>query len=1108
MKKKVVSYLSTLHVHPSLWNSWHAKYITQIRLVLLLILSIVVVGLFAYYSLPRRLNPEIKIPIVIVSTVLPGAGPEDVESLLTIPLEDKIKQIQDIDTMTSTSQEGMSAISLQFKSTVDGDRARDDVQAAVDAVNDLPEDATTPSVRKLDFEDQPVWNFAVVTNSDLATLMRFSDRLKDAVEDVPTVDRVIITGFDEQTIEVIVQPEKIHEFNIQPPQLAQALQRAAVSYPAGNVETTASSFALTIDRDIATVDDIRSIRLSINNQSIRLEDIATVGFRSVQNQNSTYFASETQSPREAVQFFVYKASTANIDQAEHDARVVVEEMVKGYGQQFSLITIMNTAEEITKQFAELTRDFFLTILLVFTLLLIFLGIRQAVIASITVPLTFLSSFAIIYALGLSLNFLTMFAFLIALGLLIDDTIVTVAAMTRYYRTGRFTSAETGILVWRDFIVPLWSTTITTIWAFLPLLLATGIIGEFIKSIPLVVISTMLSSTSIAVLITLPLMIVFLKPVFPKRVQILFLFLGFLSLLAALVLFTPRNIVTPFIVLAFVLMLFITYSIRIQVYKRVLLFIDRHRFTRRIPTFVSRVSDEGIIDIEQISRRYMAIIDRILVSKHGKRNTLIAVIIFAVVAYALVPLGLVQNEFFPKQDTNLLYVTVDLPTGTNASVASKEAYVLADQIRYLSHVQYLVAETGQGFSGEMGRSNNASSLLVTVHLSEMEERDATSQDIAQEIREKYKDYGKGTLTVQELSGGPPAGADVQITLLGDDLTVLDMYATKTVQFLEKQPGVTNVDKSIKPGTSKLVFMPDKERVVEYGLSVDQVALWLRTYASGFTLDSIKFGEDEKDIVFRMSYDTQTPEDLSAIAIPSQTQKTAVPLLSLGKISLATNPTIITRESGNRTISVSASVIEGYNIPEINNTLLAFVQNDLELGTGYTWKTGGVNEENQKSVNSILQAMVLSFLLILITMVIEFRSFRQAFIALMIIPLSIAGVFYVFALSGTPLSFPALIGILALFGIVVTHAIVVIEKINDNLREKMPLRESIVDAAGSRLEPVLLTSLTTIVGLIPITISDPLWRGLGGAIIAGLIFSGAIKLFFVPVTFYLFFQDAKK
>lgn len=1111
MAKKITSYLDTLHFDKNLWNTWWAKYVVQVRLVLMLILAIVALGIFAYMNIPRRLNPEINIAIVIVSTGLPGASPEDVEQLVTVPLEDSLDSVENIDTMASSSTEGNSTITIQFQSGVDAEKAKDQVQSAVDSVSDLPEDATDPRVQKLDFEDEPVWTFAITTKSDVASLMRFAKLLKDRIEDSPKVDRVTLSGFDEQTIEVVLLPERIQEFGISPQLVSQAINRAAVSFPAGTVETNTLTFALSIDRQITTVDDIRNIRIPIVGQSLRFGDIARISYISKSNQNQAFLTSPALTPTRTVPFFVYRSKTANIDVAEKEVHAIVEKTLSQYGGQFELITVTNFAEEITTQFNELTRDFVFTVMLVFALLFVFLGLRQAVISSITVPLTFLSTFAIINALGLTLNFLTMFAFLIALGLLIDDTIVTVAAMTRYYATGRFTPQETGVLVWKDFIVPLWSTTITTIWAFVPLLLASGIIGEFIKSIPIVVTATMLSSTSIAVFITLPLMIIFLKPVFPKRVKIFFVVLGFVALLVSAVFFLPKNPLTPIIILLLALLIIVAYVIRFYLKDRVGIFIKRYRYGRNAPVYLRRMVDRGVLDIEVLSHRYMAIIERILVSRHGKRNTLIAIAAFALVAYLLFPLGFIKNEFFPKQDSEILFISVEMPSGTNTTTMKSEMLSVLENVRKASEVTYAVGETGTGFSSGIGRSSSGNNFLITLHLTDLDMRDSDSSEIAQQLRERFKKYTKGVFTVQEQSGGPPAGADVQISILGDDLTVLDQYANRIVQFLESQLGVTNVNKSIKPGTSKLVFELDKDKLAENNITGDAVALWLRTYASGFTLDTIKFDNEEKDVVFKLSSDTQTPEDLGRLSIPvssAQGQNTSsIPLLSLGRLILATSPTTINREDGKRTITVTASVVAGHNVAEKNQGLSDFVQKQLNVPEGYITKTGGVNEENEKSVQSILQAMLISFLLILITMVIEFRSFRQTFIALMIIPLSIAGVLYVFALTNTPLGFPSLIGILALFGIVVTHAIVVIEKINDNIAHGMELKEAIVDAAGNRLEPVLLTSAATILGLVPITISDPFWRGLGGAIIAGLLFSGVIKLFFVPVTYYLMFSEKK-
>lgn len=1103
--KKVVSYLELLKFDPNLWQKWYAKYLVQIRLVLLLILAIVVVGIYGYINLPRRQNPEIKLAIVVVNTILPGASPTEIESLVTIPLEDKLSSLEGIDTLVSTSAENSSTITIQFKSGVDGDRARDQAQSAVDSVTTLPSDIQTPTVVKLDFENQPIWNFALLSNGDYPSLMRFSQALKKRIENISVVDKVEISGFDNQTIDVVIKPEKVRELGINPLLISQALSKATSSYPAGNLLTNGSSFALTIDKEIVSLDDIRNLRIVIAEKVLTLGDIAEVGYRSIPNQPITYYTSAAVNKQPAVEFFVFKTSNVNIDAAEKQLKDEVNKAILE-NPQFQVVNIQNSAEEITKQFNELTRDFISTIILVFTLLLIFLGIRQAVISSITVPLTFLSAFAIINFLGLSLNFLSMFAFLIALGLLIDDTIVSVAAMTRYYATGKFTPAETGILVWKDFIVPLWSTTITTIWAFLPLLLATGIIGEFIKSLPIVVTATMISSTSIAVLITLPLMIVFLKPVFPKRVRVLLFIIGGLSLLIPPLLFLPKNPVLPVILLVYILFIFIVIRTRQTLKLSFLNLLNRNMYLKKSPQFLSRISNKGLLDIESVSHRYMNIIDRILVSKHGKRNVLIAIAVFALVAFALVPLGFVKNEFFPKTDTELLYVTVELPSGTTIEKANIEALNLSEQLKDTKEVQFIIAESGSSFNSNQGRSSSTNSVLLTLHLTDHKTRNITSQTIAQQIRDELQNYSKGKLTVQELSAGPPAGADIQLTLLGEDSGVLETYANKVIAFLEQQKGVANVDKSIKPGTPKLVFVPNKEKLANNGLTADTLGFWMRTYASGFTLDKIKFEDEEKDIVFRLTPNSPSPEDLTSLTIPN-TLGENIPLLDLGQLKLSSNPTVITREDKKRTISVTASLVEGANLQDKTTALDKFVKDELKLPDGYSTKSGGVNEENQKSVNSILQAMSISFLLILITMVIEFGSFRQTFIALMIIPLSIAGVFYIFALTNTPLSFPALIGILALFGIVVTHAIVVIEKINDNLHANLPLKDAIVDAAGNRLEPVLLTSLATIVGLIPITLSDPLWRGLGGAIIAGLLFSGAIKLFFVPVTYYLMFKDKK-
>mgnify|MGYP003394207726 FL=1 len=260
---KITSYLSSLKFDSNLSNKWYAKYITQVRLVIMLILSIVIMGLFAYFNLPRRLNPEIKIPIVTIVTVLPGASPEDIESLVTIPIEDKLNNLEGVDTLVSTSSDNSSVITLQFLTSVDGDKAKSDVKSAVDSVTNLPTDAKAPVVQKLDFDDQPIWNFAIITDKDTASLSRFSKDLQKKIEDISKIDRVVISGVDTQEVEVVVSPEKIKEYGINPLTLSQLIRSSVNSYPAGNISTDKFSFSLSIDKDVKTIEDIRNLQIAL-----------------------------------------------------------------------------------------------------------------------------------------------------------------------------------------------------------------------------------------------------------------------------------------------------------------------------------------------------------------------------------------------------------------------------------------------------------------------------------------------------------------------------------------------------------------------------------------------------------------------------------------------------------------------------------------------------------------------------------------------------------------------------------------------------------------------------------------------------------------------------
>ncbi len=1094
------TYLSKLKFDPRLLAGWVASYLTNLRFLVLIVLGVIAFGTQAYFALPRTLNPEIKIPIVIISTVLPGANPADIESLITVPVEDAVRGVDGVKTVTSTSRESASVVQIEFESGYDADKAKSDVQSAVDAVGDLPEDALDPNVQKLDFENQPIWTFSLAGAKDRGSLIRFSRDLQKELEDLASIDNVEITGLDEQEVQIVVKPTAITTYGVNPQVLMGAIKSSISSYPAGNVKTDNSIFSLTIDPAVSSIDQLRETKVNLDGQVVSLVEIAEIREISKPDQTESFLLHDHE-VSSAVTFSVYRVSGVNFDVANKEAEEKVKEKLAHSGNGFQVFTIVNTAEQVDESFDHLQRDITIVITLVFIVLLLFLGIRQAFVSMLSIPLTFLITFVVMQFTGIALSFLATFSLLLSLGLLVDDAIVVISAMTAYYRSGKFTPLQTGLLVWKDFWVAILTTTITTVWAFIPLLLSTGIIGEFIKPIPIIVSATLIASIFVALFIILPLMIFLLKPQIPFRVVVLTRVLLLLGIVAGFYFLIPKGtlLVPQLIVLvAFVLIVYLV--------RDALLGALTKGFLRSpgAKARLSQVMDNGLISFHGIERSYNKLIHRILVSKKARRNTIIMVVIFSLFSYALVPLGLVKSEFFPGSDENTIYVSVELPSGTNIQTAKQEALGLLERFKSTPAMETVTLELGRGYGADFGgpSGSGANSFLYSVAL--YEERDQTSAEIAQHLRNNFADYTKGTLSVQEISGGPPAGADLQIKLFGPDLKTLDQYANSIQDYLSQQAGVNNINKSIKPGTSKLTFVPDRAKLAENNITVDQLGFWLRLYASGFEADELKFSGDQdltEDVTIRLGSGTQTVEDITTLVIPTQTGGT-VHLSALGKLELATNPTLITREDGKRTISVSAGVQEGYVLADINTKLEEYA-NSLNLPTGYGWATGGVNEENQESVNSILRAMILSFLLIIITMVLQFKSFRRALIVMLVIPLSISGVFIIFAMAQIPLSFPALIGILALFGIVVKNSILVVDKILINQESGMEFSESVADAAASRLEPIALTSVCTIAGLIPITISDPLWRGLGGAIIAGLTFSGTIMLFFIPVVYYLIF-----
>ncbi len=389
------------------------KYLSNPRLLILILFLIILIGINSLLTIPRTLNPEIKIPIVLISTVLPGAGPKDVESLVTIPIEDSVRGIQKIDTIQSTSQDSVSVINMQFQSGVDPDKALQDVQAKVNSVNTLPKDAQTPQVIKLDFANQPVWVFNLTTQKDNGSLFRFAKDLQQKLKDLTAVDKVQISGLEETEIQLTIKPEAVASYKINPIILQPLIASSLKAFPAGSVRTNTSVFALSIDPQVVSVDDIRNLKISLNGQNVALSQISTISEHPKPDQGQSFLTFQNGKVQRSVTFSVFKVNTSNIDTAVDASKKLVDEQIKNNQGQFQVATLINTSQEIDKQYFDLSRDFTITILLVVAVLFVFLGARQALVSALSAPLSFLIAFSVMKATGLTLNFLSLFSLILS-----------------------------------------------------------------------------------------------------------------------------------------------------------------------------------------------------------------------------------------------------------------------------------------------------------------------------------------------------------------------------------------------------------------------------------------------------------------------------------------------------------------------------------------------------------------------------------------------------------------------------------------------------------------------------------------------------------------------
>lgn len=1109
-------YLSKLSFDEGLRQGFLNFFVTHTRVVILLILLISGWGAYAYSVLPRESNPEVKIPYVIVSTVYPGASPSDVEELVTKKIETEVSSIKGVDKVLSTSSNSVSVITVQFLSSEDISNATRLVRDAVaTAKPDLPAEANDPSVSEISLDDSPILTLALTGPYDGFTLRETAEAIQDELQKIDGIRDVNLSGGDEREFSIAYDPAKLAAYGISPEAANQAVLAANIAMPGGNFDGKQFVYPIRSDGRFYDARALGAVPVAHtgNGGTVKLSDIATVEERAIKRTALSRLSVSGSVPENSVTIDIVKKSGGSIIDITSAAKETVERLSADFPSGMRTAVTVDMSEQIAKDFSQLGHDFMLTIALVIVTLILLVGLKEALIAGLTIPLVFFSTFGVMQMTGTSLNFLSLFSLLLALGLLVDDAIVVVSATKQYLRTGKFTPEEAVLLVLRDFKVVLLSTTLATTFAFLPLIFSSGIMGEYIKSIPITVSVTLISSLLIAILINHPLAAALERIRFTRSMYwISFILTLGIALSSIAFLDGILRVALAALALAAVFALarfrYLRGGDELLRANELLVSRERHDDALIREKLSHQISDEahflnrlmhGIIRLDHIIPAYERSL-RFILSTRKRRVVSISLTIGLFVLSALLPItGIVKSEFFPVSDENMVFVDITGSIGLRLEETSKIAAQAEEVLLQYPEIESFSTVIGHG--SLMGNNGSGSHVAgINISLTEPEDRTTPSYDLATQIRQDLSGITSADITVQSLAGGPPAGASFEAQLHGDDIDGLGRVANDLKGVLASIPGTTGIDVSLKEAPAEYTFMLDQERLRLYGLSAASVGSTLRMAVSGVEVSKVIRNNDEIKIVAR--FDDRalaTLQSLQDIEIVNQSG-TPVYLKDVARISLEPSYNAITRIDEKRVVSVTSGVDTTTNGQEV----LKVFQEKLSSGAyrlpdGYTITYGGENEENQKSVQSILRAMVIAAILIVSTLVIQFNSFRKALLVLVTLPLALIGVFVGLALFHVPLSFPGLIGILALFGIVVKNAIILVDKINANEHVGIPFEEAIVDAGKSRLEAIFITSFCTILGIVPVTLSNALWQALGSAIIFGLMFSSFLTLFIIPVLY---------
>lgn len=1115
--------------------------ITNRTTVFVLIAIITFSGIYSYLTVPKESFPDVVVPEVYIGTAYPGNSPVNIEKLITRPLEKEINTITGVDEITSTSVQGYSAVDVKFEFSVEPAEALRKVKDAVDKVKadpDFPDDLPAePNVFELNFSELlPVMNVNLSGDYSLDDLKRYAEYLEDEIEELPEISKVDIRGVMDKEVEVIVDNLRAEAMQVSFNDISGAIAQENVTVSGGDLLVDNARRTVQVVGDFTSMEEIANVIVkSEKGAPVHLRDVAEVRF--VEKEKESY-AREYGNP--VVTLDVIKRAGENLIAASDGINAIIEQAKREVLPRNLNVSITNDqSDQVRTQVDELQNSIIFGVLLVVGVLLFFLGLRNALFVGVAIPLSMFMAFMVLNAFGVTFNVMVLFSLVLALGMLVDNGIVVVENVYRLMDEGMspLDAARYGVgeVAW-----PIIASTATTLAAFLPLAVWPGLIGEFMKYLPITLIVVLSSSLFVALVINPVLTSIFMK-VGVERVnrRRTWLASGVLVGVGAAFLAMQVTGMGNILIIAGVLGLLNTYVL----YPATVLFQNRV-----LPW------------LENVYERFL----RFALAGWRPWVFFFGTAMLFVVAAGLLSAFPPKVEFFPSNEPQFLNVFITKPIGTDLEETNRVAkeiegiiFDFVEEDRWKRPnletgepeafmVNSIIGQVGNGTSDpndgpDLGNTPHKARISINF-VKFQERRGLSSKDMLSALRERLRGYPDAEVIVTKNSDGPPQGAPINIEVRGEDYDAVLATATNMRQFLRDADfeGVEELKIDVDKRKPELPITIDRAKARRYGLSTQNIGYTIRTALFGREVSTYKDGEDDYPINVRFPAEVRNNVDALMnqkviFRSASDGQIKEVPISAVATADRSTTFSSVKRKDLDRVITLSSNVLEGANANAIVADMKAALSREFNAPSGVSYAFTGQQEEQEKELAFLSKALLIALFLIILIIVTQFNSITTPFIIGFSVFFSLIGVLLglvIFQMDFVIIM--TMIGIISLAGVVVNNAIVLIDytdlvrsRRREELGTEQPLPfvevvEAIVMGGKTRLRPVLLTAITTVLGLLPLAIGlnidfvtlvteyDPriyiggdnnvFWKPMSWAIIYGLTFATFLTLVIVPVMYW--------